>query len=218
MTSIVVFCCAMHVLSSCPSPLLSTSCAMHLFLTTANPTNAVYTNENGVPQYKIHTPLMSRDLTTVISRVVDGIPRRSGKGDGHDAEGGERFASLAHIDWHLVDSSVIRFRGREIVSRDFFRKEGVGWFGPHRVFTALDGKEYKWIVGAQTTELKTHDDAETPVACYHPKKLGLLSEPQKAWFEIFQPYEAMVDEIIVTFVYMERLLEGSGVGRFTNPF
>ncbi|KAJ7490970.1 hypothetical protein FB451DRAFT_628578 [Mycena latifolia] len=193
---------------------------MHLFLTTATPTNAIYTDENGTPQYKVHTPFTPRDRTSVISRVVDGIPRRSEAGDGPDAEveGGERFANLAHIDWRLVESSVIRFRGRELVTRDFFRKEGMGWFGPHRVFTALDGKEYKWIIGADTTKLTLHDDAETQVARYHSKKRGLLSKPQKASLEVFSPFEDMVDEIVVTFVYMERLREESGGGRFTNPF
>ncbi|KAJ6501307.1 hypothetical protein DFH09DRAFT_1203046 [Mycena vulgaris] len=195
---------------------------MHLFLTTATPTNAVYTNESGTPQYKVHTPFKLPPRTTSISRVVDGIPRHSGSAHIHEdrEEDGERFASLAHIDWHLVESSVIRFRGHELSAQDFFRKEGLGWFGlgSHRVFTGVDGREYKWSIGAHTTKLAMNGDTDTPVAHYHPKKLGLLSKPQKASLEVFPPFEDMVDEIVVTFVYIERLREEAAGGRFPNPF
>ncbi|KAJ7490956.1 hypothetical protein FB451DRAFT_628376 [Mycena latifolia] len=182
---------------------------MRLLLTTATPSNSIYTDESGAPKYKVNTPFKVHDRTTAISRVVEhGIPRRrSGSVSGPDGEEeeGERFASLAHIDWHLVEPTVIRFRGRELSTRDFFRKVGWGWYGRHRVFTALDGREYKWILGAYTSQLKLNDAAETPVARYSPKKLGLFFKPRKASLEVFSPFEGMVDEIVVTFVYIERL-------------
>jgi hypothetical protein len=106
---------------------------MRLILTTATPSNAVYTDASGAPQYKVNTPFALHDRTTAISRVVaHDIPRRHSQStDGHEAEPQERerFAGLAHIDWHLLDSSVIRFGGRELATRDFFRKEGWGWYG-----------------------------------------------------------------------------------------
>ncbi|KAJ7700722.1 hypothetical protein B0H17DRAFT_1247280 [Mycena rosella] len=182
---------------------------MQLFLTTATPSNSVYTDESGAPKYKVNTPFKLLQRTTGISRVVEyNIPRRrSLSPDGHEVEveEGERFASLAHIDWHLLESSVIRFRGRELATRDFFRKVGWGWYGRHRVFTARDGREYKWILGALPEQLELNDDAQILVTRYLPKKLGLLSKARKASLEVFPQFEHMLDEIMITFVYIERL-------------
>ncbi|KAF7353874.1 hypothetical protein MVEN_01073300 [Mycena venus] len=183
---------------------------MQLVLTTASPTNAVYTDASGAPQYKVNTPLKAHNRTTTISRVVErGIPRRnsgsSAGGSESEAEGSARFANLASIDWRVFESSVIRFRGQELAVHDFFRKVGWGWYGRHRVFTAPDGREFKWILGAYTSQLKLNDAAETPVACYRPKKLDLFSKPRKASLEVLPPFEGMLDEIIVTFVYIEHL-------------
>ncbi|KAJ7041960.1 hypothetical protein C8F04DRAFT_1176617 [Mycena alexandri] len=196
---------------------------MQLFLTTSSPSNTVYADASGSSQYKVTTPFGVRNRgTTTISRVVQrDIPRRwssSSNGaiatsDGHGAElgdRGDRFALLARIDWRLSDSSVIHFRGRELATREFFRKEGWGSYGRHRVFTARDGREFKWILGAYTSkasylQLQLSDSAETPVAIYRPKKLGLFSKPRKASIEIFPPFEDMLDEIMVTFAYIERL-------------
>ncbi|KAJ7041961.1 hypothetical protein C8F04DRAFT_946387 [Mycena alexandri] len=193
---------------------------MQLFLTASSPSNTVYADASGSSQYKVSTPFGVRHRTTTISRVVQrDIPRRwsssSNNGtiatsDGHGAElgdRGDRFALLARIDWRLFDSSVIHFRGRELATREFFRKEGLGCYGRHRVFTARDGREFKWILGAYTSKasLQLNDSAETPVAIYRPKKLGLFSKPRKASIEIFPPFEDMLDEIMVTFAYIERL-------------
>jgi hypothetical protein len=108
---------------------------MQLFLTTGTPSNAVYTDASGAPQYKVNTPFKVHHRTTSISRVVEHeIPRRhSGSSSGGNEspleEGVRRFANLATIDWRVFDSSVIHFRGQELAVRDFFRKEGWGWYG-----------------------------------------------------------------------------------------
>ncbi|KAJ7680060.1 hypothetical protein B0H17DRAFT_943550 [Mycena rosella] len=173
---------------------------MHLYLTTSTPTNSIYTDESGALRYKVHTPMKPTDRTTAISRVVEGIPHRSDSADGQDEIDGERFANLAHIDWHPVKSSVIRFRGRELATQDSFAKKA--WGGSargHRVFTAQDGKEYKWVLGAETTHASGRPfDGEMPVARYHPKKLGLFSKSQKASLEVFSPFEEMADEIVAS--------------------
>ncbi|KAJ7184582.1 hypothetical protein C8R46DRAFT_938532 [Mycena filopes] len=189
---------------------------MRLFLSTASPSNAVYADAAGSPQYKVTSPfgVPVRHRTTTVSRVVEpGIPRRwssssAGTSAAHGSEGGdggERFALLARIDWRLFDSSVINFRGRELPTRDFFRKDGWGWYGRHRVFTARDGREFKWILGAYTSQLKLNDSSETLVAIFHPKTLGLFSKTRQASIEILAPFEDILDEIMVTFAYIEQL-------------
>ncbi|KAJ7765709.1 hypothetical protein B0H16DRAFT_1413193 [Mycena metata] len=185
--------------------------ACQLFLSTGDPSNAVYADASGSSQYKVSTPFGVHHRTTSISRVVErDIPRRwSSSSNGtiatSDADGGDRFALLARIDWKLLESSVIHFRGRELATGEFFRKEGLGLYGRHRVFTARDGREFKWILGAYTSELKLNGSGEIRAAIYRHKTLGLFSRPRKASIEIFPPFEDMLDEIMVTFVYIEQL-------------
>ncbi|KAJ7684350.1 hypothetical protein DFH06DRAFT_4880 [Mycena polygramma] len=186
---------------------------MHLFLTTASPSNALYTDAAGAPQYKVNTPLKLNHRATTISRVVErDIPRRQSTSSSRSGPSNEpeviadaRFANLANIDWRVVESSVIYFRGQELAVHDFFRKQGWGWYGRHRVFMAQDGREFKWILGAYTSQLQLNDATETLVARYRPKKHGVFSKPRKASLEICPPFENMVDEIMVTFVYIEHL-------------
>lgn len=98
---------------------------MQLFLADDYPWNTVYTDEAGAPQYKTHTPIKLHDRTTAISRVVEAdIPRRA-----DEPEDSPRFASLAQIDWRVVESTVIHFRGRELATQEFFHKEELGWVG-----------------------------------------------------------------------------------------
>jgi len=46
---------------------------------------------------------------------------------------------------------------------------------------------------------------DTPVARYHRSSLGILSPAHSAYLEIFPIGEHMVDLIVVTFIYIERL-------------
>ena len=109
---------------------------MHLVLGNDSPWNTVYTDESGAPQYKTNTPLKLHDRTTAISKFVGpGIPRREDEHEtgGEGEESGPRFASLAQINWRVVDPSVIHFRGQELATDTFFRKHKdgklPGWFG-----------------------------------------------------------------------------------------
>ncbi|KAJ7117965.1 hypothetical protein C8R43DRAFT_1036539 [Mycena crocata] len=164
---------------------------MFLTLSSPSPVNAVYSDDAGAPQYKVSTPHKIPDTgrTSAISRVVDlGTQTHGNVGQGASEPGDEeglnapketqgssavqeaRFASLATIDWHITTSSVITFRGEEHKTSEWLRKEGLRWYGPHRVFTALDGKDYRWILQNYTSELKTNDASEELAARFHPKK------------------------------------------------
>ncbi|KAJ7137280.1 hypothetical protein C8R46DRAFT_922450 [Mycena filopes] len=179
---------------------------MQLTLSTFKPINATYTDtESGVDKYKVHTEIsVIHGTTTTISRRIDGdIPRRDGNEE--TAAHAERFGQLAHMSWRVVGSTVIHFGGREIEAKDFFRKGSPGLFGHPReqVFTGQDGKEYKWTPQVVTTTLNCNDGVATLVAVYHAK--DLLHAKERAWLEIFPPFEHMADEIVVTLAYMEKI-------------
>jgi hypothetical protein len=50
-----------------------------------------------------------------------------------------------------------------------------------------------------------NDSIDTPVARYHCNSLGILSPTHAAYLEVFPAGEHIVDLIVVTFIYIERL-------------
>ncbi|KAJ3874788.1 hypothetical protein F5051DRAFT_431077 [Lentinula edodes] len=170
-----------------------------------------YFDDNGNTIYTVHTPLKLFDSTsiTTISKVVhshsDSDKARSLPPDGddkhptpsHEADGDRStFEYIAQIEWKILESSKIRFgwgrhSGREV----------------HRVFTAEDGKEYQWRLSSGHSELVSYDALKTRIATFHPLVL-FNSKKNRARLEIFPPGLHMVDEIFVTFIYIEGLLEG----------
>jgi len=179
---------------------------MRLYLSKRSPLRSVYTNEFGEAIYKVETPLKLSGQTITIARSIPAdIPHRDG-----EAALENRFAHLAQIDWRYIESTKIRFAGNDLDDKTFFRKEGLGWYGLRdRVFTATDGKEYKWFLGARIPELKLNDESKTPVAQFH-EKIGVFKQARPAFLEIFPAGEHMVDEILVTFVYIAKLKEDAG--------
>ncbi|KAJ6567250.1 hypothetical protein DFH09DRAFT_919057 [Mycena vulgaris] len=171
---------------------------MRFFVSTNKPINANYRDESGVAQYKVRTPIKVPELNTTISRLIDkDIPRRE-QGDSDADSDSARFGMLAQVSWRMGGPSVIRFGGQEIDPATFFRRENMSWYGKPKehIFTAQDGKEYRWYLRPYTTRLKVNDASATLVAEYRANSLGLLSKARPASFEVFPPFEHMVDEIM----------------------
>ncbi|KAF9522245.1 hypothetical protein CPB83DRAFT_732820, partial [Crepidotus variabilis] len=73
-----------------------------------------------------------------------------------------------------------------------------------RIFTGPYGKLYVWKMGSDKCRLFLKD-TELLVATFHRKHLGILSKARAASVEIFPQGQHMVDDIVTTFIYMERL-------------
>ncbi|KIJ92577.1 hypothetical protein K443DRAFT_113354 [Laccaria amethystina LaAM-08-1] len=171
---------------------------MRFYLSTRKPWNSVYTTEDGQVIYKTTTPWKICERKTSIERIV---PNKE-VGDMRD-----EFAHLAEVDHGVFSSSQIRYGGQDLVTREFFRKGAWSWRGRRkgRMFTGPDGIEYRWKLGVHVPELCLNDSIDTPVARYHRSSLGILSPAHAAYLEVFPIGEHMVDLIVVTFVYIERL-------------
>ncbi|KAG7086972.1 hypothetical protein E1B28_002888 [Marasmius oreades] len=114
------------------------------------------------------------------------------------------FEYLAQIDWRVFASSKFRLGdGAEIEAKAFFRKEGWGPYGRHRVFTAKDGREYKWYLRLWYSELAVNNEGKTPVAKFNHK--SIRGKRPSGYLEIFPAGEHMVDELFTTFIYIEKL-------------
>jgi len=89
----------------------------------------------------------------------------------------------------------------------------------HRVFTGPDGREYKWLLNAAGPEvnciiyvvlllslrryqLRLNNGSKTVVARYHS---DTFRKSRGAYLDISPAGERIVDMILVTFIYIERL-------------
>ncbi|KAF5370532.1 hypothetical protein D9757_010141 [Collybiopsis confluens] len=122
----------------------------------------------------------------------------------------DNFEYVAQIDWRIVKTAKMRFAngrysGQDVKVSDMFRKEGWGCWGRHRVFTAEDGKEYKWRMKGSYSELILNDGSKKIIAASRPWKFSM----RKPHFEIFPEGLHMIDEIFVTFIFVEELRKTS---------
>ncbi|KAJ6624440.1 hypothetical protein B0H10DRAFT_2324961 [Mycena sp. CBHHK59/15] len=161
-------------------------------LSTHKPINDTYSDaESGVAQYKVQTEIKMHDTTTTISRRINNDVLRREEDEGADAANSEWFGLLAYIYWHVVGSTVIRFGGQDIDAATFFRKENFSLYGwrvrifipadsiesglitkdREHVFTAQDGKEYRWSHTLYTMKLKVNDASATLMAEYRVKSI-----------------------------------------------
>ncbi|KAF8888287.1 hypothetical protein BD779DRAFT_1785833 [Infundibulicybe gibba] len=167
---------------------------MQLFLSEQDPLNATYTNEIA-RRY-------TRKPAATICRIVPSGIRNSTSASLTSSR--DQFGHLARVKWHNPNSSTIRMSGEEIKTEDFFRK--VGWgrcIGRSRIFTAPDGKEYKWKIGMGSSTLRANDSTKTRIAKYHPGNYIINRRP--ASLEISPAGEHIVDVILVTFIYIEMI-------------
>ncbi|KAF8352172.1 hypothetical protein F5887DRAFT_16376 [Amanita rubescens] len=154
---------------------------MHLYLTNRSHLNCSYINDHGQLLYKVETPFKLSGLVSTITSASAG-----------------RLAHLAEIKFNTISSSVMSYDGKVYETSQFFSKKGWVW---HRTFTGPDGLEYQWILG-YGPELLRRDAARTPVARFH---LGCVCRGRPPSLEIFPEGMHMVDLILVTFVYIQKI-------------
>lgn len=106
-----------------PGPSLN----MNLILSDRSFLNATYSNDAGQVIYKVETP---KKLTTRISTITRVIPNDvTLKGYSDEVDMQNRFGFLAQIEHKPISSSVIKFGGVEVETKEYFRKQGWGWYG-----------------------------------------------------------------------------------------
>ncbi|KAG6819714.1 hypothetical protein H0H93_009330 [Arthromyces matolae] len=181
---------------------------MHLYLSNSSHLNSSFTNDDGQVLYKVETPFVfGAQVSTVTCVVPNDIPHAS---DGKvEPSMQDRFAYMGKVEHNLVSSSVIHFGGNAYQTKDYLRKDGWGVYGRNRVFTAADGREYKWLSRSSSSKLITNDASKTLVAKFHRRSYGIIGKAHPASLEIFQEGEHMIQEILMTFIYIEKIRQDS---------
>ncbi|KAF9443147.1 hypothetical protein P691DRAFT_680154, partial [Macrolepiota fuliginosa MF-IS2] len=119
----------------------------------------------------------------------------------------DQFAFYAQIEFHTFNSTRFRYNSRDVPVSEYFRKEGWSWYGRGRVFTASNGKEYRWELRAGHLEMVTNDSSKTKVVRFREHRLGLgpIMKARPGSLEIDPSCEPILDEIIMTFIYCHKL-------------
>jgi len=155
----------------------------------------VLSDAEGKPMYKVETSKgITLSRTTTISKFLPEI---------------DDFKELAKITWQWTSPSKLQFRGKEVDLDTYVPGDEHTYRQRYRSFTAIDGRSYRWILmkdkwslGVPFLELETNDEASTPIASFHKAD---DKNKKNARLEIFPPGEDIVDDIIVTYVFVEKV-------------
>ncbi|KAI0315648.1 hypothetical protein OF83DRAFT_1035037, partial [Amylostereum chailletii] len=158
--------------------------------------NAVLRDAQGSPLYRIETSHSWSNRSTTISRFVAGPHAQI-----IESNRAHPLVEVAEIRWHAVKQSVFVFKGMERKLGDYLR--GKGLMRRQRIFTATDGRSYKWILGMRTC-WSSAADLEIEVARYHRPSVGLVGKAHTGWLEYLPQVEPILHELIMTFVWVER--------------
>ncbi|KAG2752692.1 hypothetical protein P692DRAFT_20724934 [Suillus brevipes Sb2] len=164
-------------------------------LSTERICNTVITNEQGQIIYKTKTPFKLHGVRTT---TIQKIRPNEDQSDMRD-----QFDVMGEIEWHILDSSKFRFRGTEVETKEFIPKKG--FWGRKRVFTGPDGRPYRWDMKKSAVVLSRDDESRTEVARSHRATLGIIGRKRDARLEVSPEVAHMMDTVIMTFIYVEKL-------------
>jgi len=165
---------------------------MILTLSSESVRNTVFTDERGLPVYKSTTPFRLGTRSTTISRQVSSESRSE-----------DPIEVMGRIDWRCFGSSIFTIGGQRLESNAFLPRHG--FFGNKRTFTGPDGRRYRWDMNYRDVVLSLDDTSKTEIARYHRATLGIIGKRRSACLEIASDAEHMLDLVVLTFIYVEKL-------------
>ncbi|KAG9315541.1 hypothetical protein JVU11DRAFT_3161 [Chiua virens] len=153
---------------------------MQLTLSSKSVRNTIFTNEIGQVLYKtLHLFKLGSARTTTIRKV---IPNE----DPTDMR--DQFEVMGKIEWRFTGSSTFHFQGNKMQSGEFLPRHGI-----------------RGRIESSFPQLSRDDGSKTEVARYHRGSLGIVGPKQKPYLDIDPSVMGMLDLIIFTFVYVEKL-------------
>jgi len=153
-------------------------------------------DEHGLPVFKSDTPFRVGTRTTTVTRAIMQTA-------GERGTDGPTEAVVGSIEWHWFGSSKFTIRGMELKSNVFFPSQGI--LERTRTFIGPDGRPYKWVMYMSEVALWLDDGSEIEIARYHKAELGIFGKRKSAFLEIAPRVEHMLDYVVLTFIYVEKL-------------
>jgi len=157
-------------------------------------------------EYLIDTPFkwFSRPTTTISK-----APCRQQK-DGHSRLDLDSDI-IAAIEWHALRATVFHIGNRVVSSHDFIPSRE--HLSRERYFIGPDMTSYVWKLDTGvpslqvegSLELYRDDDSDTCIASYKRGEVRVFGTRDPGCLEISPEGEHMIDMIVITFVYVEKL-------------
>ncbi|EGN95606.1 hypothetical protein SERLA73DRAFT_142418 [Serpula lacrymans var. lacrymans S7.3] len=148
------------------------------------------TNTEGRAIFITNTPWTWQTRTTTIRKVRNDTAQPKS----------DRFDVLSEIVWSSFNSPIFRLHSNGPRAIDYIQKDGKREF----VFTGPDARSYIWRL-YDNVSLELNDGSETPVAHFHGSSWSTGGTVIEPCLEIFAVGEHIVDIIVTTFVYVEKL-------------
>ncbi|KAF5342259.1 hypothetical protein D9611_002134 [Ephemerocybe angulata] len=177
----------------------------------SSPFSTFFRTEDDQPVYR--TGVIAKNKLSGGSTVeIHKIPLGQGAKIKPDQSSGDLWNVKAHelatFKIRTFHPDEFEVNGQAFTEKEFFRESGFGWYGSDRIWAGPDGREYRWKMGGSKPELYLNDEEKTLVAKFHREHSGFLGINEKCppSLEVFGgPHpEALVDMIVITFVYMEK--------------
>ncbi|KAG6865416.1 hypothetical protein C0991_002806 [Blastosporella zonata] len=152
---------------------------MRLYISGKKAWNSTFSAENGDAMYVAQSPKKVFGRTTTINRIVPSSVH---------ACGGKESDNVAQFAWKTFRSARLRMRNKEVRTRAFYKKKGWHFHG---------------------RRLRLNNDSRILVARYHPKgqQEFFSAKVTKPFLDIMPGWKSITDDIVVSFVYIEKLVE-----------
>ncbi|KZV64335.1 hypothetical protein PENSPDRAFT_757333 [Peniophora sp. CONT] len=180
---------------------------MELHFTRPDLLNAVLRDAHGTPVYRIKTDSALRvsERTTTLSRIIGAPTLELPELVSAD------YKSDSSSDLSVLDGLQEQLVGQEVQVDDHMPSSKA--YAKRRTFTATNGQEYTWVYEWDSSTLEKGPPGTTPrlsVVEYNRRKHGLLpgKDSSYPWLRIAEESVPILDEIILTFIWVERRRHG----------
>ncbi|KIJ58385.1 hypothetical protein HYDPIDRAFT_119577 [Hydnomerulius pinastri MD-312] len=121
----------------------------------------------------------------------------------HPRHGDRTSEVLAEIEWHFFHEDLIKFGGQDLEADTLLEQRN---WSTGRYFTGPDGRSYKWKHDPRHCWLKEDvEGSDVELAKFHPRNAGWNKPEHPPYLEVSDSLEHMLDLIIITFIYVEKL-------------
>ncbi|TFY56601.1 hypothetical protein EVG20_g8867 [Dentipellis fragilis] len=157
--------------------------------------------ESIITRFEPGTKSDTASKTTLVVGPQSLVPATSQTQDETDVLlGGFTEREIGRIEWHYTSPTLITQSGKTVDVESYMPWQD-RW-NRRRAFTASNGQSYVWKYGSMRSSLTRNDHTNTPVAKNHPDAVRLFGKSQRQWIEISSDELNIMDEIIMTFVYL----------------